>query len=54
MIYNIFILVKAFADPSLPMDGAIVILEETAPIIIEAFHQRIKMIIQNNFCIDLQ
>ena len=49
MIHIIFILIKPFSDPSCPMDGGIVILEETSPIRIEMFHQRIKVIIQINF-----
>ncbi len=38
MIHIIFILLKLFNDPSCPMDGGIVILEETTPIRIEMFH----------------
>ena len=49
MIHIIFILIKPFSDPSCPMDGGIVILEETTPIRIEMFHHRIKVITQNNF-----
>ena len=49
MIHIIFILIKPFSDPSCPMDGSIVILEETTPIRIEMFHHRIKVITQNNF-----
>ena len=44
MIHNIFILIKPFSDPLCPMDGGIVILEETIPIRIEMFHYRIKVI----------
>ncbi len=49
MIHIILILIKPFGDPSRPVDGGTVILEETTPIRIEMFHHRIKVINQNNF-----
>ena len=42
----IFILIKPFSDPSFPIDGGIVILEETVRIRIEMFHH--ELITQNN------
>ena len=41
--------VKPFSDPSCPMDGGIVMLEESTAIWIEMLHYRIKVIMQNNF-----
>ena len=49
MIHIIFILIQPFSDPSCFIDEGIVILEETAPIRIEMFYHRIKVITQNNF-----
>ena len=49
MIHIIFILIKAFSDPSCPVSWGIVILEETTPIRTEMFHQRVNVITQNNF-----
>ncbi len=49
MIHIIFMLIKPVSDPSFPVDGGIVILEETTPVRIEMFHHRIKVITQNNF-----
>lgn len=44
-----FILITPLSDTSNHMDWGIVILEVPAPIGIEIFHHRIKMISDNNF-----
>lgn len=51
MIHIIFILIKPFSHPVCPMDGGIIILEETTPINIEIFHHWMKVITQNNFVV---
>ncbi len=51
MIHIIFIPIKAFNDPSCPVDGDIVILEETTPIRIERLHHGDH---SEQLCVDLQ
>lgn len=42
-------LIKPFSDTLYPMDGGILILEETTLIRTEMFHHRIKVMTQKNF-----
>lgn len=44
MIYIIFSLIRPFSEPLWSVYGGDVILEESAPIKIEMFHNRIKVI----------
>jgi hypothetical protein len=47
MVYIVFMLIKPFSDLSYPVDGGIIILEETTPIRIDIIHHRLKVITQN-------
>ena len=49
MIHLIFIIIQPFSDLLWPVDGGIVIQEETNPIRIDMFCHRIKVIPQYNF-----
>ena len=56
MIHSHHFTHEPYHDPSCPVDGGVAIQEETTPITINMFHDRMMMmmITHNNFCIDLQ